>query len=105
MAVLSFLLQVVGVCSGLYLIFSQRFGDGLALIALVAIGHFTFIKLSNLLIQMSQRKLNAEELHELGLRAQFGIDAAPTGWVRIANVCALLYCCFMIAIIWFFFQR
>lgn len=107
MAALNLLVQLVGIIAGLYLMVSRSFGEGVALVALIAGGHLAFTKLSELLMLVHQKMLPADEVRELQLRAyvgQFGdpAETTPPAWKAIATVCGCLYFCAACGAIWYF---
>lgn len=97
---LSLLVQIAGICSGAYILLTQSFARGIALIAIVGLGHIVFTKLSNYLMLAHQRTMSEDELHELQVDALFGTAAVPAAWTRIATICGLLYCGLVIVSIW-----
>ena len=101
MATLNMLVQLVGICAGLYLMFSRSFGVGAALIAVVAVGHFAFMQLSNLLMLVHQKSMREEELRELAAWARFGAETPPA-WRAIATACGVAYIATVVGAIWYF---
>jgi hypothetical protein len=97
---LSLLVQIAGVCSGAYILFTESFAKGIALIAIVWLGHLVFTKLSSYLMLAHQRTMSEDELQELQVRALFGAAAVPAAWARITKICGLLYFGLVIASIW-----
>lgn len=107
MAILSLIAQLVGICTGIYLMFTRSFISGVVLLALVGVGHFLFSNLSDRLMRIHQRRMPVDDLQELHLRAQISQDKmeVPTAWRAIADVCGLAYVIFIGCAVWYFLVR
>ena len=102
MATLNMLIQLAGICAGVYLMFARGFGVGIGLIAVVAVSHFLFTQLSNLLILAHQKSMPEERVRELTTNARFGIAETPPAWKAIATACAVAYFAVAAGAIWIF---
>lgn len=102
MATLNMLVQLAGICAGIYLMFTRSFGVGIGLIAVVAVGHFLFTQLSNLLILAHQKSMPEERVRELATNARFGVAETPSAWKAIATACSVAYFAVSAGAIWFF---
>lgn len=104
MALINMLVQLVGCCVGIYLMFARGFGIGVGLIALILIGHFLFRQLSDALMLIHQKRMSQDELHNFTFRARFGgsFNEAPAAWKAIAYVCGSAYFILAVGAIWLF---
>ena len=102
MATLNMLVQLAGICAGIYLMFARGFGAGIGLIAVVAVGHFLFTQLSSLLILAHQKSMPEERVRELAANALIGVAETPPVWKAIASTCAVAYFAVAASAIWFF---
>ena len=102
MATLNMLVQFAGVCVGIYLIFSRTLAAGIGLIAVIAVGHFLFTQLSNLLLLAHQKTMPPEQVQELLLNARFGVAETPVAWKAIAMACGVSYFAVAVSAIWLF---
>ena len=107
MALLNLLIQVIGICVAVYLMFTRGFAVGLALGAIIAIGHSLFTKFADFLMLTHQKRMPEEQLHELALRARFGGGASdiPSAWKVIATTCGVAYFLIAASAIWFFLMN
>ncbi len=103
MAIFSVLVQFCGIGVALYLALTKSISSGVILCVIMWAGHIAFTKFANLLMLLHQRSLSSQALHELQLRALIGgLNAAPSLWKHIANVCGALYIGLVGAAIWYF---
>ncbi|MBI3523754.1 MAG: hypothetical protein HY066_04390 [Betaproteobacteria bacterium] len=104
MAAINLLVQTVGIAVALYLAFFRNFYSALALVFIVGIGHFIFMKISNGLMKMHQKTLSVEQLRELELQAISGNgnEAAPAAWRWIATTCGAAYVAIVLSAVWYF---
>jgi len=102
MAALNLLVQIIGICVGVYLAISRSLFKGIALVAIVVIGHLAFSKLANLFMLFHQKRLSENELHALQLQAQLGNAAVPHAWTAIGLACGFTYFCISVTAICLF---
>ena len=87
--------------------FFRSFSTGIALLAIIGIGHFAFTRLSDAIMQVHQRRMPPDELEQLKLCALSGrqLGSPPKVWSRIANTCGLAYVVLVASSLWYFFVK
>ena len=103
MAPFSLLAQLIGISVGVYLMLSRSFISGVAMIAIVGVGHFAFRRLSESLMKIHQRNMSPGALEQLELHAlsnrKFG--STPQAWEHIANACGAGYIAYVCVASWY----
>lgn len=93
MFAISMLFQIVGILSGIYLMFAESFGRGLALVAAIVILHWLFSILTNFSLYLHQKTLSEDEMESMAFFANRGMmkEASPRAWRVISNISAVLF--------------
>ena len=103
MAPFSLLAQLIGIGIGVYLIFSRGFISGVAMIAVVGVGHFAFGRLSDSLMKIHQRNMSPGAMEQLKLHAisDQKLGSTPQAWTHIANACGAGYIAYVGVASWY----
>lgn len=93
MAAISMLVQLVAAVCGIYLMISETFWTGAALIVFVVVMHFVFSALTNFALYIHQKTMSEDKLEGFAFMVNIGLanEAAPKSWHIITNISAVLF--------------